>query len=547
MLLFVLLFVSIYDTLNNRKKYDEYLIDTEINFKEASKKESKIFIDSLNYTPSSIIPFWFWNGNITKKELERQINLMKGIGINELMIHARSGLEQEYLSDEWFELVGFALSELKKNNMKVWIYDEFDWPSGMAGGKVLKSNPQLIAKNLKMKKVKARHFDLKTNEVFNVQRIVSVILYETNSKKNMKDDYCIEKSCFFGDLYLNNSIYIFYQDFGHFRTEYIENYYVDLLDSKTTETFIKLTHDEYYKRFGEYFGNTIVGFFTDEPGFYSNVYERFDIGSIPWTVDFESKFYEIKGYNISDYLYFIWADDNSEISRKVRRDYFEARNEIYSKNYFEIMSNWTREHKVLFSGHVLIEEDLSQIVLFEGDFFTPIKYFDIPGTDDINEFNKNKITPILVSSAEFIYGKPYSLTETFAGYGWNLSYSDILKISEWLYENGVDIIVPHAFFYTTEGDIQYNDYPPSFFYQNEMIWPYMPDYINYTRKMLNSEVQQKETVFIKYPISEAWEVFKPYDLSDIEKLDNEMKETINYYKKKGKNIILIPDYIVYKE
>ncbi len=544
-ILFVLLFVSIYNTLSNRKSYNNYLINKEINFKDKSM-ESKTFIDSLNYTPSSIIPFWFWNGNMTKKEIKRQINLIKDVGINELMIHARSGLEQEYLSEEWFELVGFALDELKKNNMKVWIYDEFDWPSGTAGGKVLENNSHFIAKNLKMEKVNKSYFSLKTNEKFNVEKIVSVIIYEKDSKKNVKNNYCIENSCFFEDLYLNNSIYVFYQDFGHFRTEYKKNYYVDLLDSETTKTFIRLTHEEYYERFSDYFQDTIVGFFTDEPGFYSNVYEEYDIGSIPWTDDFETDFYEIEEYNITDYLYFIWEEGDSNISRKVRKDYFEVRNTIYSKNYFEIIRNWTREHNVLFSGHLLIEEDLSQIVLFQGDFFTSIKYFDIPGTDDINEFNKNKITPLLASSAEFIYGKPYSLTETFAGYGWDLSYNEVLKTSEWLYENGIDIIVVHALFYTTEGEIQYNDYPPSFFYQNEMIWGHIPDYLNYTTGILYSEDQQKETVFIRYPISEAWEVFNPFDFSCIEKIDKEMKQTIAYYKKKGKYIILVPDYILEK-
>jgi hypothetical protein len=405
-ILVLFLFILIYNKLSNRGIYNDYLINKEINFKDDSL-ESKTFIDSLNYTPSSVIPFWFWNGNITKKEIKNQIELINGVGINELMIHARSGLEQEYLSEEWFELVGFALEELKKNDMKVWIYDEFDWPSGTAGGKVLEENPNLIAKNLKMEKVNETYFNLKKNENFNVGKIVSVIIYEKDSKKNVKNDYCSEASCFFGSLYLNNSIYLFYQDFGHFKTEYKEEYYVDLLDSETTKIFIGLTHEEYYQRFKDYFQNTIVGFFTDEPGFYSNIYGEYDIGSIPWTDDFEHYFYELKGYDIKDYLYFIWKEGNSNISRKVRKDYFEVRNSLYSENYFETIRNWTREHNVLFSGHFLIEEDLSQIVLFEGDFFTPIKYFDVPGTDDINKFNKSKITPLLASSAEFLYEKPY--------------------------------------------------------------------------------------------------------------------------------------------
>jgi len=79
-----------------------------------------------------------------------------------------------------------------------------------------------------------------------------------------------------------------------------------------------------------------------------------------------------------------------------------------------------------------------------------------------------------------------------------------------------------------------------------MVWSHIYDYLNYTTGILYSKDQQKETVFIRYPISEAWEVFNPFDVSYIEKLDKEMKQTIAYYKKKGKDIILVPDYILKK-
>ena len=41
----------------------------------------------------------------------------------------------------------------------------------------------------------------------------------------------------------------------------------DLLDKKTTEHFIEMTHELYRKHFGREFGKTIKGIFTDEPFF----------------------------------------------------------------------------------------------------------------------------------------------------------------------------------------------------------------------------------------------------------------------------------------
>ena len=51
------------------------------------------------------IPFWSWNDKLDPKELRRQINVMKDIGMNGFFMHARGGLATEYLSDEWYDCI----------------------------------------------------------------------------------------------------------------------------------------------------------------------------------------------------------------------------------------------------------------------------------------------------------------------------------------------------------------------------------------------------------------------------------------------------------
>ncbi len=50
-------------------------------------------------------PFWAWNGKLEKKELLRQVHVMKEMGFGGFFMHSRTGLETEYLGDEWFELI----------------------------------------------------------------------------------------------------------------------------------------------------------------------------------------------------------------------------------------------------------------------------------------------------------------------------------------------------------------------------------------------------------------------------------------------------------
>ena len=59
------------------------------------KQLNKILISNLkDYRP---VPFWSWNDNLKIDELIRQIRDMKDKGIGGFFMHARGGLETEYL------------------------------------------------------------------------------------------------------------------------------------------------------------------------------------------------------------------------------------------------------------------------------------------------------------------------------------------------------------------------------------------------------------------------------------------------------------------
>lgn len=68
------------------------------------------------------VPFWSMNSDIEEGEVVRQIGEMHAYGLGGFVFHARTGLVTEYLSEEWFYLVGVALKTAKEYGMKVWIY-----------------------------------------------------------------------------------------------------------------------------------------------------------------------------------------------------------------------------------------------------------------------------------------------------------------------------------------------------------------------------------------------------------------------------------------
>src|SRR5674476_1082680 len=88
------------------------------------------------------IPFFVWNGDITKEGIDEKMQDYKNAGCGGVIVHPRPGLITEYLSDKWFELFRYTVDKGKELDMNVWIYDENSYPSGFAGGHVPAQMPE---------------------------------------------------------------------------------------------------------------------------------------------------------------------------------------------------------------------------------------------------------------------------------------------------------------------------------------------------------------------------------------------------------------------
>ena len=83
------------------------------------------------------VVFWSVNSCLQEDELRRQLREMKSFGLGGIVFHARAGMTTQYLSEDWFRMVGVSLEEAAALGMQVWMYDEFGWPSGFVGGRLL--------------------------------------------------------------------------------------------------------------------------------------------------------------------------------------------------------------------------------------------------------------------------------------------------------------------------------------------------------------------------------------------------------------------------
>lgn len=61
-----------------------------------------------------VLSFWSWNSLIRTEEISRQLTEFADGYFDGVIIHARAGLETAYLSEDWFNAFGFAVSEAER-------------------------------------------------------------------------------------------------------------------------------------------------------------------------------------------------------------------------------------------------------------------------------------------------------------------------------------------------------------------------------------------------------------------------------------------------
>ena len=116
------------------------------------------FADPPNDSRPTVL--WFWNGTVTDDLIDRQLADLRQRGVYNAVIFPfqTSALKPAFLSDGWFDVVGHALDEAKRNGMRVWLFNDDFFPSGRAASLVVNGgavsghtyapHPELAAKSL---------------------------------------------------------------------------------------------------------------------------------------------------------------------------------------------------------------------------------------------------------------------------------------------------------------------------------------------------------------------------------------------------------------
>ncbi|MHC4441419.1 MAG: glycosyl hydrolase [Planctomycetota bacterium] len=469
-------------------------------------------------------PFWFWNDAMEKDEIVSQLKALKDAGVGGVMFHPRYGLGGEYgraelgyyFSTEYFDLVGYTVQQCKKLGLEVWLYDDYNWPSGYGGGRVLlggvvgdrtvPANPEFRARHIACERKNINGPREYYQEVPKGELVrVLAFQYERNIlKRETKIDLTdrAQDGHFRWDAPEGkwSILFLLVRDSTHFPAGKQDLLYVDLMNRDCIAKFIDITHQEYYKRFGDEFGKTIKGIFTDEPAYFNNNIWKEDPNTIPWTSVLFDTFKKLKGYDLVEALPGMWYEIEG-VSNRVRMDFWEVASHLYQQNFFKQMQDWCHQHNILSIGHVL-EENFRFHRCFEGgDFYETMRYLDMVGIDQIGNRGFGRMNPKFGSSGRVLFGKNRVISETYGAYSWTLTFEDMREILNWQAVRGVNLLCPHACYYSVKGPRKY-DAPPDLFLHN--FWkPYFHTYADYCGRLsyIASRGSHVADVAVLYPVS----------------------------------------------
>ncbi|MDR6942974.1 glycosyl hydrolase [Mucilaginibacter pocheonensis] len=508
----------------------------------------KAFKDPVNTAK----PFvrWWWNGNrIVKEELLRELDMLKGLGIGGVEINSirfpetadpLHYKEHEWLSDEWLELLDFALKAANERGMICDIIVGSGWPFGgefltkdeqtqiMALGTKDISGPQTLKISreelLKIVDPPISSKNLKSFKELCVLRLAPANLESIDQVVNL--DSQTDKDLITIDVPDGNHVLYFLVKITGFMAVMfgapgasgpVLNHY----NKEAVQKYLNKMSDAITPKIG-LMGNKFRSVFTDS----------LELEGANWCDDMLEQFEKRRKYSLNAYLPFILfktgrlgraldekygsvpGEQLKDTLDRVRYDFEITKMELFQERFLDTFLNWCKTNgvksRVQAYGREYHPSDSSmQIDVPECETWIrthigqELKDFDYKQGRAYSEVNK------FVSSGARLAGKKLISCEeiTNTELVFNATLERIKQTGDQSNLSGVTHSILHGFNYSPAdarfpGWIRYG----TFFNERNPWWPYLKQWVGYKGRL--SAVFQNGTlvsdVAVMHPLPDLW-------------------------------------------
>ena len=441
--------------------------------------------DALNGRESNhLLPF-LWMKNGYHDRLVSYVHQVYDSGCRAFCVESRT--HENFGGDEWWDDMAVLLSEAKKLDMKVWILDDKHFPTGYANG-LIKKHPErrqlmLVEDHLDVVgPAPESAILLRVTQKAGEEELLGVYAYRRDRMEETLDGEPV-------DLTQNvDGQYVYwdipegvYRVFALYKSRRgIHKDYIHMIDPASVALQIEAVYEPHYEHFKEYFGSTLEGFFSDEPGFKNGTFASSDpvggyehtVGqpglALPWT-DEVLKRMNADGGDYLPLLPALWYPMGEKTAR-VRVAYMDVITNLWKEAFSYGLGDWCRAHGVKYIGHIIEDENAHmRLSSSGGHYFRSLDGQDMAGIDVVlhqimpgmahythavavgmgyytSEFFDYCLARLAASHSRIrprMNGR--AMCEIFGAYGWAEGVPFMKCLMDHMLVRGINEFVPHAF------------------------------------------------------------------------------------------------------
>lgn len=435
-----------------------------------------------------LLPFYWQHGDHTER-IPEQIERIAQSGCRALCVEARP--HKDFAGESWWRDLDLILTEATKRDMKVWLLDDDHFPTGHANGLIGRKYPHLRPWLLI-----EHHLD-----VIGPMKGATVLIPSLGEEGTLLGAYAYPRHADDAEICedspidltpaVKNGAITWDIPAGLWRIFFFARSreggkpdYIDVINPESVNVLIEAVYEPHWEHCKQYFGNTFVGFFSDEPGF-KNQYRaktRADMGryemsvgrvglALPWNEEVRERMQKKLGYDPLPHLWLLWYDDETGDARAaLRASYMDAITEMYRLYFCKRLGDWCHAHGVEYIGHVIEDNGThARLSYGAGHYFRSLDGQDmagidivlhqvLPGMSDVTHtasistgvakgpFFHYTLAKLAASMAHLRpHTKGRAMCEVFGAYGWAEGVPMMKWLMDFLLVRGINHFVPHAF------------------------------------------------------------------------------------------------------
>ena len=460
-------------------------------------KDTRLSDVILGREDNYLLPF-YWQHGTHRDRIPAQVQRIYESGCRALCVESRP--HPDFCGPDWWADMDIILAECEARDMKVWILDDKRFPTGYANGLIEKKYP-----HLRQWEIIEEHVDVlgpAPDTAFLVSRvlpddeILGVYAFRrtdegeettggyTDLTPTITDGYAfwdVPEGC--------HRVYIYTKSRRGSRPNYI-----DMTSAESCAVQIEAVYEPHFEHYARYFGNTLVGFFSDEPSFGNGMATRHPVdpsgherplGTVGMALPYNPKVIEMMteemGEDALPYMGELWF--RSEHAPTTRLAYMNAVTRLYRDNFSYRLGNWCREHGVMYIGHIIEDFNCNaRMSSGAGHYFRALEGQDMAGIDIVlhqvmpgmaHHIHNTSLSTGVSDPAfyHYVLGQlgaslahqyPHmqgrAMCEEFGAYGWAEGCTMMKWLTDFLLVRGINHFVPHAF----SPDYPDPDCPPHF-------------------------------------------------------------------------------------